>query len=358
MPGWFPGFLSGHKIERGWQAFGLLLALATLLEFAAGTGLAYVAGFGRVGVLLSQARWQWLLILPPAWAISYLGYYQGYSGVFRIGAGPVLPRRTLAAVALAGFGGFLACGSGSLDGYALRAAGASRAGARVKVASLAGLEQGALAIVGCGVAIVALTALRSAVSAGAALAWAVVPVPGFIVAFWLASRYRGHFGDSTGRRAVAGTLFESIHVLRGLFTHPVRWSPAIIGMAVFWAADAVAVWAGLETFGFGMNAVALFIGFASGMVFTRRTGPLAGAGVLALILPLTISYCGAPLAVAILGVFAYRIISLWLPVPLWLAVLPALRSLGESGALCPVQLPSLPSLPQILRPELSAETIV
>ena len=64
MPGWFPRFLSGHNIERGWQAFGLLLALATLLEFAAGTGLAYVAGFGRVVVLLSAAHWQWLLILP------------------------------------------------------------------------------------------------------------------------------------------------------------------------------------------------------------------------------------------------------------------------------------------------------
>jgi len=44
-------------------------------------------------------------------------------------------------------------------------------------------------------------------------------------------------------------------------------------------------------FGFRMNAAALFVGFATGMVFTRRTGPLAGAGVLALVLPLMSPPC-------------------------------------------------------------------
>lgn len=35
MPGWFPQFLSGHHIERGWRALALLLVLASLLELAA-----------------------------------------------------------------------------------------------------------------------------------------------------------------------------------------------------------------------------------------------------------------------------------------------------------------------------------
>ena len=51
-------------------------------------------------------------------------------------------------------------------------------------------------------------------------------------------------------------------------------------MTLSWAADACATRAGLAMFGFRMNAAALFVGFATGMVFTRRTGPLAGAGVL------------------------------------------------------------------------------
>lgn len=78
-----------------------------------------------------------------------------------------------------------------------------------------------------------------------------------------------------------------------------------------------------------MNAAQMFVGFATGMVFTRRTGPLAGAGVLALCLPLTIWYSGAPFAVAIVGIFTYRVLALWLPMPASLALLPRLRELGQ-----------------------------
>ena len=103
-------------------------------------------------------------------------------------------------------------------------------------------------------------------------------------------------------------------------------------LALFWAADAFAAWAGLAAFGFHMNAAELFVGFATGMVVTRRTGPLAGAGVLALVLPLTIWVSGAPLATAIAGVFAYRVLALLLPMPVSLAALPTLRAMGDRAA--------------------------
>ncbi len=160
----------------------------------------------------------------------------------------------------------------------------------------------------------------------------MAPIPGLIVAFWLADRYRGRFnGGRGGWRAVAGTYLRSVDVIREFFAHPLRWGPAILGMAVFWVADAIAAWAGLAGFGLHMEPAALFIGFASGMVFTRRVAPLAGAGILALVLPLTISYCGAPLAVAVAGVVTYRLLSLWLPAPVCLAVLPTLRKIGDHG---------------------------
>ena len=117
-----------------------------------------------------------------------------------------------------------------------------------------------------------------------------------------------------------------------LFVHPLRWGSALCGMALFWAADAFATWAGLAMFGFRMNAAALFVGFATGMVFTRRTGPLAGAGVLALVLPLTVWDSGAPLAVAVAGVFVYRVLALLLPMPVSLAALPTLREMGPRPA--------------------------
>jgi hypothetical protein len=99
-------------------------------------------------------------------------------------------------------------------------------------------------------------------------------------------------------------------------------------MALFWAADALAAWAGLAAFGFEMNAAALFVGFATGMVFTRRTGPLAGAGVLALVLP-TIWVSGAPFAVAVVGIFAYRVLALLMPMSVSLAALPTLKTMGQ-----------------------------
>lgn len=104
-------------------------------------------------------------------------------------------------------------------------------------------------------------------------------------------------------------------------------------MALFWAGDAFAVWAGLAAFGYRMNATALFVGFATGTVFTRRTAPLAGAGVLALLLPLALRYCGAPLPAAVAGVFTYRVLAFWLPMPTSLAALPVLRRMGQTSAL-------------------------
>jgi hypothetical protein len=59
-------------------------------------------------------------------------------------------------------------------------------------------------------------------------------------------------------------------------------------------------------------------------VCTRRTAPLAGAGTLALILPLTIWASGAPLAAAITGVAAYRLLG-GLTLPPALASLRVLR---------------------------------
>ena len=329
MPGWLGQVLSGHHIERGWHALALLLLAASALELAAGVGLAYVAGFSELRTVLAHFSWRWLLLAPAAWAASYVGYYFAYRGVFHVRAGRKLRRPVLAAVALAGFGGFLGYSGGSLDAYALRTAGAEEPEAKVRVACLAALEQGALALLGCGVSVAVLLGRVRGVPAGASIPWAVAPIPGFLIAFWLADRYRDRFTYQSGWRGLAGTLLNSVQMIRELFTRPHRWGLAIIGMGVFWAADAVAAWAGLAAFGVHMIPAALFIGFASGMLFTRRTGPLAGAGVLALLLPLTISYCGVPFAAAVAGVFAYRMLSLWLPAPAYLAVLPTLRRIGD-----------------------------
>jgi hypothetical protein len=59
-----------------------------------------------------------------------------------------------------------------------------------------------------------------------------------------------------------------------------------------------------------MNAAALIVGFGTGMVFTRRTGPLGGAGILTLVLPPALWYSCASSAAAAVGAFTYQVLSL------------------------------------------------
>jgi hypothetical protein len=200
------------------------------------------------------------------------------------------------------------------------------------VAALGGLEHGVLAIGGCAAAIAVLASGRGQPPMDFTVPWAVIPIPGFVIGFWAADRYGDRFRDQVGWRRKLGIFLDSIRIIRVLFAHPLRWGSALCGMALFWAADAFAAWAGLAMFGLHMNPAALFVGFATGMVFTRRTGPLAGAGVLALVLPLTIWVSGAPLAVAVAGVFVYRVLALLLPMPVSLAVLPTLRDMAQRPA--------------------------
>jgi hypothetical protein len=321
--------LTTSHIERRASALAVLIAVAVLLELAAGTGLAYLAGFGKVRAVAGRFDGVWLMVLVGALLISFFGYHLAYQGIFRVEDGPRLPRWQMRAVVAAGFGGFLAHGGGALDQYALQAAGAEEADAKARVAALGGMEHGVLAIGGCAAAIILLATGHGQPPLDFTLPWAILPIPGFLIGFWAADRYRDRFRGQTGWRAKVGTFLDSIHIIRVLFAHPLRWAPALWGMGLFWAADAFACWAGLAAFGFQMNMAALFVGFATGMVFTRRTGPLAGAGVLALVLPLTICVSGSPFAVAIVGVFVYRILALLLPMPVSLAALPTLRKLAS-----------------------------
>lgn len=316
------------RVERRRLDLTLLVALAIFLEFAAGTGLAYVAGFDRVRMTLASFQPIWLAAVVGGLLISLAGYFYAYRGIVRADGGPSMARDQMRAVVAAGFGGFLAHGGGALDQYAIKAAGASDEEAKVRVTALGGLEHGVLALGGCATAIVVLVSGLSKPPGDFSVPWAVIPVPGFLIAFWLAERYRDRFAGKRGWRHLMSTFLESIHIIRELFAHPSRWGTAVCGMGLFWLGDAFAAWAAMAAFGFLMNGAAMFVGFATGMVFTRRTGPLAGAGVLALILPLTLLYSGASFAVAIAGVFVYRILALLLPLPASLAALPTLRQMG------------------------------
>jgi uncharacterized membrane protein YbhN (UPF0104 family) len=329
MPVALRRWLSVPHIRRRGAELSLLIAFAVLLQLAAGVGLAYVAGFSRVGAALNDVRWVWILALAGATLISYAGYQHAYQGISRVEGGPTLSGREMHAVVVAGFGGFFAHGRGALDQYALEAAGAGRRDAWVRATALAGLEQAVLAAGACAAAITVLASGLRQPPADFTIPWAVIPVPASLIAFWAARRYKARFRDGTGWRGVMATFLDSVDLIRVLFLRPLRWASALLGMAVFWAAEAFAAWAALAAFGVRMSAAALIVGFGTGMVFTRRTGPLGGAGVLGLVLPPALWGSGAPLAVAVVGVFVYQVLFLWLPMPVALAFLPTLRAMGE-----------------------------
>lgn len=339
--------VSRSLIERRATAIAMLLVLAAVLQLSAGVGLAYVAGFSSVHAVLGDFQWAWLPALLGALGLSFVGYYYVYQGIFTVAGGPTLEASHMRTVVTVGFGGFLVHGGSAIDQYALEGAGADLREAKTRVSGLAGLEHGVMAVLGTAAAVAVLVSGRSAPPPDFTVPWAVLPVPGFLIAFWLAERYRDRFRGRPGWRGSVGNFLESIHLIRVMFTNPRRYGIAITGMALFWAADAFAAWAAMAAFGFRMNAAALFVGFAIGMVFTRRTGPLGGAGVLELCLPLALWYSGAPLAVAVVGIFAYRVLALWLPMPASLALLPALRRIGQErmpqaeGKAGPAKEPSL-----------------
>ncbi len=323
--------LSVHHLHSRGSALAALAGTIAILQVAAGFGMADVAGFRLVQHVCAQVEWYWLAVLIGALCVSFMGYHYACRGVYEVSGGHRLEPVQMRSVSIAGFGGFLAHGGAALDKYALMAAGADEWQADVRVAALAGLEHGVLGLIGTAAGVAVLAAGQDVPPSSFSLPWAVLPVPGFALAFWLAGRYRNRLDPARGgwRRAVA-LLIECTALVRCLFERAFRHPPAVWGMAVFWAAEMLAVWAGMAAFGYHMSAGQLVLAVGTGMVFTRRTGPLAGAGVIMLTLVASLYYCGAPLPVAVAGAFTYRVLSVWLPMPAALAQLPRLRTIGQS----------------------------
>lgn len=322
--------MPGNLIDRRGAALAPPILLAVALNVAAVAGLADIAGFHAVWASLAGIRWPWLGAIAVALAVSAAGYYFAYRSIYAAQGGYQLSRRQLNAVVASGFSGLFDIGRIRPDGLVLQASGASRREAMVRVTTLTGMEQAIMALYGFAAAIVGLGLGLPGVPASVLLPWAVIPLPAFAAAFWLAARFRVRLSGPAGWRARLAVPVNAVLLIRALFAHPVRHRGAIGGMALFWAGDAAAVWSGLAAFGVQMNVAAFLVGYCSGMVFTRRTAPLAGAGTLTLILPLTIWASGAPLAAAITGVAAYRMLCFWLSLPPALMSLSALRETNQA----------------------------
>lgn len=323
---------SAHQVNRQWKQLAGLVLLAALVYAAAGVGMAYVAGFGAVHRRLDHAQWWWLAPSFAAVLVAFCGYFFAYRAVKGAEDGPQMKPRSLLAVVTAGFGGFLAHGGTALDEFAMRAGGADKREANVRVSALAGFEHGVLALIVCPAAIAAWALGQIIPRADFTRPWAIIPPIGFVLAVWLAERYRDRLRQQDGWRGKVGIFYDAVHLVFELVRHPSRYGYAMLGMMIYWAGDMFALWAATAAFGFHMTVLAVIVAFGTGMLFTRRTAPLGGAGIMLVALVPTLWYGAAvPFAAATLGVAFYRFFTLFVPMPPAFAALPKLRAIGERG---------------------------
>lgn len=321
-------FVNVHFVHAKWWRLAGIIGVMALLYAAGAVGMSYVAGFSAVGTRIRHAQWWWLAVAFGGVAMAYWGYYFAYRGINRAEHGPKLDFRSLLAVVTAGFGGFLAQGGAALDDFAMRAGGAHEREAKVRVSALAGFEHGALAILACPVAIAAILIGATYPRADFTWPWAVIPPLGFALAIALAEHFRERLHGRRGWRRNLGIFFDSIHIVWRIISHPSTCGYALLGMLVYWGGDAFALWAATRAFGFTMSLTDVVIALSTGMVLTRRTSPLAGAGLVLVALVATLwNAAGVPFATATLGVAAYRALTLFGPMPFGLAAIPKLRDL-------------------------------
>jgi uncharacterized membrane protein YbhN (UPF0104 family) len=304
---WF----SGHyrEVTSGGMLAAALLGAGLALGALIGVGL--IAGVHDIAHLLQQPSWSWIPVAVGCVVVSHIGYMLAYREVGRVRGGPVVPLRRMGAFVVAGFGMLVPRAGFTLDQGIWRDHGLTDEQARDRVATTSMLEYALLAPAAFIAALVLLVTHYPAtqevlpswtigVPAGAAITIALL-----IYRDRLPRRGRGWTSLQRFLDAIQ-MMFEMVRTPRGAL--------AASGMAVYWAADIASLGACIAVVQHSMPPVAvLIVGYATGYALTRRSLPLAGAGAAEALMPFAMHWMNMALAVAVLGVFIYRLCNLWLP---------------------------------------------
>jgi uncharacterized membrane protein YbhN (UPF0104 family) len=153
------------------------------------------------------------------------------------------------------------------------------------------------------------------------LAATIVPAAGaaFVLLFHLALAARGPRPDATGRFATAFHMLgeavrEGLRMLRSA-------DPRMLGAIAWWTFDAAVLWAMLHAFGAPPSLAVLGLAYFVGQV--GNTIPVPGAvsgGMVGILVAFSV-----PADLALVSVFAYRAVAIWLPAPIGLVALGGLR---------------------------------
>jgi uncharacterized membrane protein YbhN (UPF0104 family) len=153
------------------------------------------------------------------------------------------------------------------------------------------------------------------------LALSLVPAVGatFVLVLHLALAARTPRPDATGRFATAADMLgeavrDGLRLVRSA-------DPRVLGAIAWWTFDAAVLWAMLHAFGAPPSLAVLALAYFVGQV--GNTIPIPGAvsgGMVGILVAFNV-----PADLAIVSVFAYRAVAIWLPAPIGLVALRGLR---------------------------------
>ena len=285
------------------------LVLSALAIIAAIVAVIVVAAVSGVSIdrIFEHFHPEWLVPLAIAGTVGLLPYVLAYRQMTVV-AGlqpPSLP--LIVAVVLSGFGPFVLGGGFRLDQATLMKVYGDRQTARVQVVALIALEWAVLAPLASVSAIVLL--IEGADVMGSLLwPWALCVPAGFALGLWLT--HPGRDLRLLRRFGPIAAALDGIGMLHRLIATPGRTMPAWLSMAMYWAAEIVALYAALRMFGVHLDPARLVLAYATGYMVTRRSLPLAGAAITEVLLTFALHWVGVPLGPALAAVVSYRVFNL------------------------------------------------
>ena len=308
------------------------LALSWLV--AVGTVVA-IASTDSVDALLDAAGHlhpQWFALALGAELVAYAGYVIAYRSSAHAPGHPPLPLALAIRLVVAGFGPFVALGGFALDRRALRAVHRDDRVARVHVLGL-GVMEYALLAPAAWVSALVLQITDRHTSPALTLPWLIGVPLGLAAAAWVSApgRRRRWARQKGGRlRELRADVLSGLAMLRGLVSHPLEHSGAVLGMALYWSAEIACLGAALACFGIEISVAALVLAHATGYAFSRRSMPLGGAGVTEALLTVSLIWVRVPAPAALLSVGAYRLVNFLAPTVPGLFAHATIRRMLES----------------------------
>jgi uncharacterized membrane protein YbhN (UPF0104 family) len=321
------------RVVRQTERWPLALSIfALVIATFASWLMARAVGYAAIEAALRHTSLEWLVLLLGARVAAYAGYALAHGSTLAGARGSGIPMDTRMKLVAFGASATSLGGGFSLDRRALERAGLTPKEATVRVLSLGMLEWATLAPVAW---VCALTLLGSPhAQAAVTIPWAIGVPLGVLLAALAVRRLSPRELERKGLAArTLARAIEALSLLPAQLRHPLRGGASLLGMSLYWAAEIASLWAALQAFGVETGFAVITLGYATGHVLTPRSAPLSGAGVTEILLPLSLSWVGLPLAGAVCAVWAYHVGILLLSIP------PALfaradvqRLVGTSGA--------------------------